>query len=283
MSRSNPAHSGRQPDRKSLQLFRKTITRLGRELSRPMPWRDDCSPYAVFISEVMLQQTQVERVIPKYTAFVERFPGFKELAGASLAEVYSLWQGLGYNRRAKRLRDAAIAVMEQFDGCLPESVDGIVSLPGIGKNTAGAILAYAFNKPVPYIETNIRTVFIHHFFKDREDVTDSEILSLVELTLDKKNPRLWYWALMDYGTMLKKQEGNLSRRSSSHRPQKPFASSDRRIRGIILRYIGEKESSSVKELSEAAKTEPERLQKLLSDLAKEGLVREERGVYRIGD
>ena len=109
MSRSKHEHGTQLPDMKSVRSFRKTITRVGRELSRPMPWRDDCSPYAVFVSEVMLQQTQVDRVIPKYTAFVERFPGFKELAGASLAEVYSLWQGLGYNRRAKRLRDAAVA------------------------------------------------------------------------------------------------------------------------------------------------------------------------------
>lgn len=259
------------------------MTAYYRAFSRPMPWREDCSPYAVLVSEVMLQQTQVDRVIPKYDAFVARFPGFRDLAGASLSEVYALWKGLGYNRRAKWLRDAAAAVMDQFGGELPCDVDLLCSLPGIGRNTAGAIAAYAFNEPVCYIETNIRTVFIHHFFRDRDDVTDKEILSLVGRTLDLKNPRVWYWALMDYGTMLKKREGNLSRKSAVHRPQKPFAASDRRIRGLILRHIGEKASSSAKELADATQAEPERLKRLLTDLSKEGLIREESGVYRIGD
>ena len=282
MSRHKPALTAVLP-RKELTAFRKTVLREYEKLSRPMPWRDDCSPYAVFISEVMLQQTQVERVIPKFSAFIGRFPGFRELAAAPLSDVYELWQGLGYNRRAKWLRDAALQIMERFGGELPRSIEQIMTLPGIGRNTAGAIMAYAFNESVTYIETNIRTVFIRHFFAERSGVDDSEILPLVELSLDRKNPRVWYWALMDYGTMLKKTEGNLSRKSRSHRAQTPFASSDRRIRGIILKHIGQRKSSQKEELLEAAGAGVERTEKLLDDLRREGLIREENGVYRIGD
>lgn len=281
MSRHKPLKDGKLPDRKSILAFRRTVLGWYRKLSRPMPWREDCSPYAVFVSEVMLQQTQVERVIPKFTAFTARFPGFRELAAANLADVYALWQGLGYNRRAKWLRDAAVQIMERHGGDLPFSAEEITALPGIGKNTAGAICAYAFNHPAVYIETNIRTVFIRHFFPDRDDVSDSEILPLVECTLDRKNPRVWYWALMDYGTMLKKTEGNHSRKSRAHRPQTPFAASDRRIRGLILKRIGETKSSPKGELLSLG--EEQRVERLLADLEREGLVREEHGIYRIGD
>ena len=281
MSRHKPLESAGLSDRTRIPAFRRTVLGWYRKHSRPMPWREDCSPYAVFVSEVMLQQTQVERVIPKFSAFIARLPGFRELAAANLGDVYALWQGLGYNRRAKWLRDAAVQIMERHGGELPDTIEDITALPGIGKNTAGAICAYAFNAPAVYIETNIRTVFIRHFFPGRDDVADSEILPLVERTLDRKNPRVWYWALMDYGTMLKKTEGNHSRKSRAHRAQSPFAASDRRIRGLLLKRIGEQKSSPKRELLNLG--EPRRVERLLADLEREGLVREEHGVYRIGD
>ena len=281
MSRHKPLESAGLSDRTRIPAFRRTVLGWYRKHSRPMPWREDCSPYAVFVSEVMLQQTQVERVIPKFSAFIARLPGFRELAAANLGDVYALWQGLGYNRRAKWLRDAAVQIMERHGGELPDTIEDITALPGIGKNTAGAICAYAFNDPAVYIETNIRTVFIRHFFPGRDDVADSEILPLVERTLDRKNPRVWYWALMDYGTMLKKTEGNHSRKSRAHRAQSPFAASDRRIRGLLLKRIGEQKSSPKRELLNLG--ESRRVERLLADLEREGLVREERGVYRIGD
>ena len=248
-----------------------------------MPWRENCSQYAVFVSEVMLQQTTVARVMEKYPPFIAAFPGFKPLAEASLSQVYPLWQGLGYNRRAKYLRDAAVQIMQRFGGNLPRTIEELSSLPGIGKNTAGAILAYAFNEPSVYIETNIRAVFIHHFFPGRTDVSDDEILPLVRQTCGRKNPRVWYWALMDYGTWLKKTQANPSRRGSAHKKQKPFKNSDRMIRGMIMKALADKGTMTEKELSALNVIYGERVLSQIEALAQEGLIRESEEIYRLGD
>ncbi len=160
------------------------------------------------------------------------------LAAAPLIEVLSCWKGLGYNRRALYLKEIARIVIDQYAAKLPDSPDELVKLPGIGSNTAGAVAAFAFNRPVVFIETNIRSVFIHHFFPDTADVRDSRILPLVEATLDRDNPRVWYWALMDYGTMLKETTANPGRRSAHYSRQSPFPGSDREIRGAILETAG---------------------------------------------
>ena len=159
-----------------------------------LPWRETYDPYHVWISEVMLQQTQVERVIPKYQAFLEIFPDIHTLAGASLSAVLIQWQGLGYNRRAKMLHACANEVVSSFSGKFPDTFNALTQLPGIGPYTAGALLAFAYNTPVPIIETNIRTAYIHHFFSEITEVTDAKILQCIEKTLNKENPREWYWA-----------------------------------------------------------------------------------------
>jgi A/G-specific adenine glycosylase len=168
-----------------------------------LPWRqpepdDSFDPYKIMVSELMLQQTQVARVIPKYQSFLEQFPDVQSLAMADLSDVLRVWQGLGYNRRAKFLWQAAGAI--DVLGNFPTTYEELVKLPGIGSNTAGAILAYACNQPVVFVETNVRTVYIHHFFADRIDIHDREILSLVGQTLDREHPREFYWAVMDYGS-----------------------------------------------------------------------------------
>jgi A/G-specific adenine glycosylase len=282
MSRTNPLNT-LPVDRKGILSFRKLVLSQYKKLSRPMPWRENCSSYYIFISEVMLQQTQVDRVMKKFPPFIARFPGFRELAESSLSDVYDQWQGLGYNRRAKWLRDAAIAVMENFGGTLPADPEQIATLPGIGKNTAGAIAAYAFNLPAVYIETNVRTVFIHHFFRNRKDVKDEEILTLAEEALDRRNPRVWYWALMDYGTVLKKTERNPSRKSAHHRKQAAFKGSDRSIRGAILRQIASKGSVLKKDIDAEFPADPVRLEKILNSLTRDGMIREEAGTYRLGE
>jgi A/G-specific adenine glycosylase len=268
---------------KEIASFRRTVYRYYRTHVRSMPWRDNTSPYYIFVSEVMLQQTQLERVIKKFPLFIERYRSFSELAGGSLAEIFSVWQGLGYNRRAKWLRDAARMIMETFHGVLPEDPEQIAKLPGIGKNTAAAIAAYSFNHPVAYIETNIRSVFIHHFFHDSSEITDEQILPIVQRACDKKNPREWYWALMDYGTHLKETHKNPSRKSAHYRPQTPFKNSDRRIRGIIIKTIGDNGTIAKNALYTATEEIPERIDRIVDSLVKEGLVREEAGTYRIGD
>ena len=268
---------------REIASFRRTVYRYYHSHVRSMPWRDDTSPYCIFVSEVMLQQTQLERVIKKFPLFIERYRSFSDLARGSLAEIFSVWQGLGYNRRAKWLRDASRMIMEKFHGVLPEDPEQIAKLPGIGKNTAAAIAVYAFNHPVAYIETNIRSVFIHHFFQASSEVTDEQILPLVKRACDKKNPREWYWALMDYGTHLKEIHKNPSRKSAHYRPQTPFKNSDRRIRGIIIKTIGDNGTIAKNVLYTATGEIPGRIDRIVDSLVKEGLVREEKGTYRIGD
>lgn len=207
-----------------------------------LPWRrsepdGSFDPYKIVVSELMLQQTQVGRVIPKFEAFLERFPSFPALATAPLSDVLVLWSGLGYNRRAKFLWQLAQTVVNELGGNLPEDRSALIRLPGIGPNTAGAIRAYAYNQPDIFIETNIRTVFFHHFFADQTDISDAALLPVLERTIPADNPRDWYWALMDYGTFLKQTVGNLSRASSSYTKQSTFKGSGRQIRGQVLKLL----------------------------------------------
>lgn len=202
-----------------------------------MPWRRDTRPYYILVSELMLQQTQVSRVVPKFEEFVRVFPSILDLASASLGDVLVLWSGLGYNRRAKFLWQSAQIVQHEFGGVFPTTIEDLVRLPGVGQNTAGAIMVYAYNEPVVFVETNIRTVYLHHFFQDRDDVTDAEIREKLAETLDREHPREWYWALMDYGATLKSQRLGTITRSKHYTKQPKLAGSLREMRGLILRAL----------------------------------------------
>ena len=221
----------------AIRSFRQKIYRYYQKHGRTLPWRKTRNPYRILVSEIMLQQTQVERVLQKYPQFIAAFPEFKTLAQSPLRDILQVWQGMGYNRRAVFLKKIAEMVVEKFNGRLPRTIEELLTLPGIGKNTAASILAFAFNKPFAFIETNIRSVFIHLFFQDRNDVNDREILPLVEKTLDSKNPREWYNALMDYGVMLKKTHPNPSRKSVHYQRQGKFEGSNRQVRGMIIKAI----------------------------------------------
>jgi A/G-specific adenine glycosylase len=256
------------------QAFRDIIYQYYESYGRVLPWRLTRDPYHVFVSEVMLQQTQVERVLGKYEPFIGLFPDFAALSACSLDSLLRIWQGLGYNRRALSLRKAALDIVERFHGSLPSSIDLLSTLPGIGPATAASIAAFAFNSPVPFIETNIRTVFIHFFFPERERVSDREILHLVEETLDRSDPRNWYYALMDYGTMLKKEGKKTHRKSASYRKQTPFQGSDRQVRGAILRLLVGAKALCEAELVEHLGTSEEKVRANLLELAREGFVRE---------
>jgi A/G-specific adenine glycosylase len=246
--------------------------------SRDMPWRDDPSPYHVLVSELMLQQTQVSRVLPKFQEFTARFPTFQALADASLGDVLAVWSGLGYNRRAKFLHAAAQKVMQDFGGQLPSTHIELIRLPGVGVNTAGAILAYAFNVPVVFIETNIRSVFFHHFFADRTDVDDRELQPLVEQTCDHEHPREWYWALMDYGTHLKREHGNNIIQSKHYVRQSKFEGSKRQIRGRILRELT---AGAIPSEELVRVVDDERAAGVLDELVREGFVEQYGAVVRL--
>ena len=220
-----------------IAAFRRTILGYYRAHGRKLPWRETSDPYRIFVSEIMLQQTQVERVLKKYPPFIEAFPDFQALAAAPLSRILALWQGLGYNRRAVQLKRCAVQVVEAHGGRLPDSPDALYALPGVGKATAGAVAAFAFNRPVAFVETNIRRVFLHFFFPWRSGVADAEILPIAERALERRDPRTWHYALMDYGVMLKKSLGNANVRSSHYKKQPPFEGSSRQIRGMVLKPV----------------------------------------------
>jgi A/G-specific adenine glycosylase len=248
---------------------------------RPMAWRDTTDPYRILVSEIMLQQTQVERVFVKYAEFLAAFPDFAALAQAPLAEILAVWQGMGYNRRAISLQKCAQRVMQEYGGELPADVDTLATFPGIGRATASSICAFAFNMPVIFIETNIRRVFIHFFFPDNEIIPDTDIVPLVERSLFRKNPRCWYWALMDLGTALKNTVPNPNRRSAHYTKQSPFEGSDRKIRGLILKHLLIIPGAEEKEILEVAGGEGNRVRRIICSLIDEGFITLRDGRYSL--
>jgi A/G-specific adenine glycosylase len=207
-----------------------------------LPWRKTHDPYAILVSETMLQQTQVARVIPKFEAWMKRFPTPHALANAQTRDVLTAWSGLGYNRRALSLKRSAELIVSKHNGSIPADLDALLALPGVGAYTARAVLAFAFDIGLPLIETNVRTVFIHHLFpRTKRLITDKELLPLVEYSLQGKSARTWYAALMDYGTRLKSELGSrktvLHKKSSSYSKQSKFEGSTRQLRAAILKRI----------------------------------------------
>ena len=241
--------------------------------TRDFPWRRTEDPYCIFVSEIMLQQTQTERVIEKYREFIHAFPSFEELSQASFTEVLEKWKGLGYNRRAKWIHEIAKIVVTNHNGKLPESVQELEKLPGIGNATARSLAAFAFNQPVVFLETNIRTVLIHHFFADKVQVDDKELLEISAQVLDEKNPCEWYSALMDYGVYIKGKIGNLNYKSRHYRKQSKFIGSDRQIRGKILDIMLEKKEISSQEVIGILDEDDERVMKIIHDLLNENLIK----------
>jgi len=256
-----------------LASFKDFIWAFYREQGRIFAWRNNEDPYAVVVSEIMLQQTQTYRVAPKFENFIYNFPTFQALAQAPLQEVLAVWQGLGYNRRALALHNSAQRVVAKHNGVLPNDPEILVTFKGIGPATAASICAFAFNRPTVFIETNIRSVFIHSFFKGRDKVDDKELLPLVQATLDHENPREWYYALMDYGVYLKKEKGNPSRKSKHHTKQSRFEGSDRQVRGAIVRAVTRSGELSEADLFVATKEPDEtRFARILAQIEKEGFV-----------
>ena len=265
-----------------IERFRELIYQHYRTQGRILPWRLTRDPYKILVSELMLQQTQVERVVAKYESFLRDFPNFAALSRARLQNVLEMWHGLGYNKRALALKRTAQIVDTKFDGMLPSDYAALVELPGVGRTTACAIRAFAFDAPEVFIETNIRAVFIHFFFADAEGVKDAEIYPFVECTLDRSNPRTWYYALMDYGVMLKKEYTNPSRQSAHHRRQAPFKHSNRQLRGQILALIVAHADMTETELLRRLNVDSELILRNLKNLEEEGFFKREQSKFVIG-
>jgi A/G-specific adenine glycosylase len=260
--------------------FQKFLMLFYASFGRDLPWRRTTDSYRILVSEFMLQQTQVERVLRKYPEFLRCFPNIEGLARAPRHEVLIAWQGLGYNRRALALHETARRVRDKFHGRIPLDRAFLESFPGIGRATAGAILVFSTNRPEIFIETNIRRVYIHLFFPDAVKVLDREIEPFLEKTLPKKNPREFYYALMDYGSILKKRARNPNMRSASYSRQSPFEGSDRQARGMVLRHLLTGGGALEEELRDLLPVEPGRLERILRGLERDGFIERSGGRIR---
>ena len=295
--------------------FRTMIRAEGVRLYRDLPWRRTRDPYVIWLSEVMLQQTQVPRVEARMDAWLGQFPTVGDLARASAADVLAAWQGMGYNRRALALHRAAQMVVGDFDGTFPHDTKDLVTLPGVGPATAQGIRSFAFDLPGVYLETNVRTVFLHHYFPDVPAVSDRELVPLIEaacpaapgtpaaavapyaLPIDGADtPRAWYYALLDYGSYLKKTIPNPSRRSSGYTRQSKFEGSRRQKRACIVRLLLDARGAAVSGLDEAAvlralndaeaaagrpEVDVSVARSILNDLEREGFCHQDQGVWQI--
>jgi A/G-specific adenine glycosylase len=245
-----------------------------------LPWRATRDPYNILVSEMMLQQTQVNRVIPYYERFIKKFPDLATLADAPLRDVLVEWSGLGYNRRARFLHESARILVQKKK--IPREVGEWEALPGVGPYTARAIVTFAFNRPEVFVETNIRSVFIHFYFQHRKKVSDREILPLVAVALSesKLSPSEFYAALMDYGAQLKQQGIRLNSKSAHYTTQATFAGSARQLRGTIVRELL-KGSRTLSQLAGATGRPQKVIEGVLVGLKKEGLVVRIRSRFRV--
>jgi A/G-specific adenine glycosylase len=244
---------------------------------RDFPWRETKDPYKVLVSEVMLQQTQTERVVVKYAEFLKAFPTWKALSEATPADVVKVWMGLGYYRRAFNLHKAAQCVVQEHGGVPPQTAEGLRNLPGVGPYTAAAVAAFAFGEPAPMIETNIRSVYLYTFYPQVCAVSDKQILQKVEETLYKRDPRSWFYALMDLGVELKKHTKGINQRSKHHVKQSKFNGSLRQVRAAVLRAIAEGESLRRADIARKLSYDTEKIEAAIAALQSDGLIESVRG------
>jgi A/G-specific adenine glycosylase len=249
-----------------------------------LPWRVTekrrVSPYRIFVSEIMLQQTGVTRVREFFPKFISRFPAIQCLDHASLREILGIWQGLGYNRRALHLKRAAAIIVRRYKGRIPSDVSDLKKLPGVGPYTAGAIACFAYNQAVAFLDTNIRKVLLFHFFPGRKKISDGELLRIAEKVLFRENPRLWHYALMDYGSLMLRGVAGLAGRSAAYRKQSRFEGSRRYWRAAIIRRLSSAPLLPIVALADGIP--PVLREQVFSSLIADGLVEKTReGYYRI--
>ncbi len=265
-----------------VRRFRKTVWDFYKKHGRhDLPWRKTTDPYKILVSEVMLQQTQVERVKGFYAAWLKKFPNVKALAQAPLADVLTAWQGLGYNRRAKMLHDAAKTVGKEYKGKMPTDPELLVQLPGVGPYTARAVAAFSTNADVVFIETNLRTVVLHEFFSDKTTVSDAEILEILAEAFPKGKSREWYAALMDYGSHLKRNGVKVNAKSKTYTKQSTFAGSGRQARGAILKELTNGAATGTRLTGLLGDDRIEQLREQLRKLLAEGMIQKTGARYSL--
>jgi A/G-specific adenine glycosylase len=265
-----------------IRAFREAVYSNYKKEKRSFPWRTNTKPWGILVSEFMLQQTQTERVVDYWTKWMEKWPSPRFFYKASMDDALRAWSGLGYNRRCFHLKDCARRITKEYDGEVPDRPKDLEELPGIGPYTARAVPCFAYNVPTVFIETNIRAAVLHFFFKNREKVKDKELMPILQTALDEKDPRTWYWALMDYGAALKRLTPNPNRRSAHYSRQSPFEGSFRQLRGAVVRVLAREGPAGKEELRRRSGIEnDEDLYQVVEALEKEQIVAESGGIYRI--
>ena len=252
-------------------------------MQRELPWRETVNPYAILVSECMLQQTQVKRVLPKYEAWMQQFDTVQKLANAEKREVLTLWSGLGYNRRGVALHEAAKKIVQEYEGKVPDTEEKLITLPGIGPYTAAAVRVFAYNKEAIMLETNIKTAVLFHHFQNTEKVHDKEIKEILQEVQayglqEGYDPRTIYTALMDYGFYLKSRGVQLNAKSVHYRPQAAFKGSLRQARGALLRLLLQT-PEGISKATLKRKLPLERCSEALEALEKEGYIKKQATRY----
>ena len=291
-------------NKKKRQNVQRKVWNWYRANAHPLPWRETSNPYHIFVSEIMLQQTQISRVLQKYPLFLKKFPDVPSLAKAPFRTVLQTWHGMGYNRRALYLKQAAERICKNHGGTIPKQEEQLHALPGVGAYTASAIMCFAYGTCHPFIETNIRRAIIHECFPRKQDITDKEILQMLRhiqpprpRKLGEARPkgaadsdirREWYYALMDYGRDALKHVPNPNRKSKQYTKQSRFEGSTRYMRAKIISYLLTNKKATEEELFLSLKADQhladisyEDTARALAGLTKEHLVKPSRTFFRI--
>ncbi len=255
-----------------LSQFTSAIKIWYNENRRQLPWRETDNQFYIYVSEIMLQQTQVNRVLLKYDEFIQKFKTFYDIANSDIPHLITSWQGLGYNRRILNLYKASTIICNDYSGNVPDTYNNLLNLPGIGAGTAGSLLAFIHNKPSVFIETNIRTLYSYAFFPDRDQIDDKSLMPLIEQTVDIDNPREWYYALMDAGSYLKQSIRIPNSLSKHYTKQSQFSGSKREIRGGILKILGNQNQVSLNEIQTKYPETKHDIQSIAGDLINEGFI-----------
>ncbi len=272
----------------TIPKFQQTILSWYNTNRRDLPWRRTHNPYRIMVSEIMLQQTQVSRVLPKYKEFLQAFPTPKALAESKDADLLKIWSGLGYWRRARFLKEACKKIITEYKGKFPQDTQTLRTLPGIGPYTAGAISCFAFSNSEAFIDTNIRRVYLHFFFQNKTDIPDSEIIPLAQRAVKNQDPREWHWALFDYGALVLKDK-KINRKSRHYNKQSTFTGSFRSYRAKLLRFLLEQKDQRLP-IEDATEFLEELLRKderdyspkeILESLQTDNLIKLEKNIVKI--
>ncbi len=257
--------------------FQEKVLTYYKEHGRKLPWRETTDPYHILLSELMLQQTQVDRVIPYYHKWIKRWPTIQDLAHADRTDILEMWMGLGYNNRAINLHKAAKIIVNNYDSNVLLAMQKYKHVPGIGPYTSSAVQAFAANKDTIVVDTNIRRIFIHEFSLP-ESTPDKEIEELAAKVLPRGNSRDWYNALMDYGSQV------LTARKTgikSKTQQSKFEGSDRQARAKIVRHLLANKKATAPELQQICDISQERFQKIAAKLIKDDVIAIQQDIYQL--